>query len=296
MKLPFNRLRHLSTKITNKLFLIYTLLQVRLFSKRKIRILFSRHPGLEDPIRKGFEFTQHEIDFGELSQSNLKNYDLVVPLTINDLKYLNKIRNQIIDNPIPIPSLESIELCDDKHLLNQSLIANNFGIYVPKIGGSQSFPYILKKKIDYSGENSHIIHDSQQEQLFSEALNNPDYFTQELITGPLEYATHILFKNKKIVYSINIEYTFETETPIKGKTKSFYLTVCRNPYDKEFTSILNSIGFEGICCFNYKVRDNLPMIIEINPRFGGSLAPYFPSFIQHLDSLVELPEFEQASI
>ncbi len=283
MKLPFNRLRHLSTKITNKLFLIYTILQVRLFSNRKIRILFSSHPGLEDPIRKGFKFTQHEIEFRELSQSNIKDFDLVVPLTINDLKYLNKIRNEIIDNPIPIPSLESIELCDDKHLLNQALIANNFGIYVPKIGGSQNFPYILKKKIDYAGENSHIIHDVQEEQHFSEALNNPDYFTQELITGPLEYATHILFKNQKIVHSINIEYTFETETPIKGKTKSSYLKVCRSPYDMEFFSILKSIGFEGICCFNYKVRDNLPMIIEINPRFGGSLAPYFPSFIQHLD-------------
>ncbi|MDP1766675.1 MAG: hypothetical protein Q8K83_07225 [Methylotenera sp.] len=283
MKFQLNGLKHLSARITNKLFLIYTVLQVRLLSKRKMKILFSSHPGLEAPIRDGFKFTPHEITFSELSQSNIKDYDLVVPLTIGDLKYLNTIRNQIIDNPIPIPSMESIELCDDKDQLNQLLIAHNFGIYIPKIGGTQTFPYILKKKIDYSGENSHIIFNSEQELLYSEILSNPEYFTQELITGPLEYATHILFKNQKIVYSINIEYNFETETPIKGKTKSFYLKVCRNPYHELFASILKSTGFEGICCFNYKVRDNLPMIIEINPRFGGSLAPYFPSFMKHLN-------------
>ncbi|MGH8049795.1 MAG: hypothetical protein ACREPB_03945, partial [Arenimonas sp.] len=37
------------------------------------------------------------------------------------------------------------------------------------------------------------------------------------------------------------------------------------------------------CCFNYKVRDGQAMILEINPRFGGSLCQYFISFIRHLD-------------
>jgi predicted ATP-grasp superfamily ATP-dependent carboligase len=33
---------------------------------------------------------------------------------------------------------------------------------------------------------------------------------------------------------------------------------------------------------NYKVVRGLPYILEINPRFGGSLTPYFFSFIRHL--------------
>jgi len=148
------------------------------------------------------------------------------------------VGNLIIDNPIAIPSMECILLCDDKYLLNRSLAANGFGHFLPKMGGTLAYPYILKKRIDLSGENSHLISDKQQEQVFSDISTHSEYFSQDFIKGSYEYATHILFKNQRIVHSMNIEYKFTTETPIKGKDKSIYTMICHCPYLDVFAPML----------------------------------------------------------
>jgi hypothetical protein len=277
------RLKHLKARLPHDLVFDYHIVRSRLFSKQKLKILFSNQkPAWESSIKGGFQFTQHEIAFEELSFNNIDDYDLVVPLTIHDLKYLNGVRNLIIDNPIPIPSIESVLLCDDKYLLNQTLTANGFGTFIPKMEGILTYPYILKKRIDEWGQNSHIIAGAQQEQIFSDTLTHPEYFPQEFIPGLHEYATHIILKDHKIVCSLNIEYAFETETPIKGKDRPIYTKICRCPYLDVFSSLLMAIGFEGLCCINYKVVDNRPFILEINPRFGGSLCLFFFSFIEHV--------------
>lgn len=253
-----------------------------LLPERKLKILFSREPDLEKNIKNGFYDTPHVIAFEAFSTRNIRGYDLIVPLDLPDLKYLNEVRNLMINNPIPIPSMESILLCDDKYSLNESLAANGFGYFLPKMGGALTYPYILKKRIDVQGKNSHLIFDKQQEQVFSDISTHPEYFSQTFIKGSYEYATHILFKNQRIVHSINIEYKFNTETPIKGKDKAIYTMICHCPYLDVFAAMLTSIGFNGLCCVNYKVCDNHLFLLEINPRFGGSLSRYFFSFIKHV--------------
>lgn len=281
MNMQLDRLTRVPSRITNELFLEYKIFQSR-FVKGKMKILFSDKPAWECSIKKGFQYTKHEITFGELATKNLKDYELIVPLTIQDLKYLNEARNLIINNPIPIPSMESLLLCDDKYLLNKTLMAKGFGSIIPRMEGALAYPYIVKKRIDEWGVNSHMITDIQQEHIFSDILANPEYFSQEVITGPFEYATHILFKDQKIVCSINIKYVFKSEIPIKGKDNPIYIKICRCPYLDVFSSILKVIGFDGLCCLNYKVVDNRPYILEINPRFGGSLSPFFFSFMKHI--------------
>jgi len=203
-----------------------------------------------------------------------------VPLTISDSIYLDEVRELIVDNVIPIPSKDSILLCDDKYQFNQKLIKNGFGEFIPTMDSELTYPYILKKKIDEWGQNCHIVSDAEQELNLSEIINSPNYFTQEIIRGKREYATHILFKDQKIVRSLNIKYSFDKEVSIKGKDTHNYTTICHCPYIDIFSDILKSICFEGLCCVNYKVSDNRPQIIEINPRCGGSLTPYLFSFVE----------------
>ena len=274
-------LKRLNAIASNKLFIIFEIFQSYIFFKKKLKILFSPKHEWESSIKNGFQYTQHEILFDEISSSNIKDYDLIVPLTIHDLKYLNEVRNLIIDNPIPIPSMENILLCDDKDLFNKTLIAKGFGYLIPNIGCEQTYPYILKKKIDEWGVNSHIIFNAEQEYIFSDALTNPEYFSQQFIIGSKEYATHILIKDMQIICSLTIEYNFETETPIKGKDEPIYTKIISTPpYLKVFSSVLTAINFNGLCCINYKVYKNSPFIMEINPRFGGSLGSYFFSFVE----------------
>lgn len=269
-------------KITRKRLLITAEIIKSYFPHQIKSILFSNHPGLKSEIEKCFKSTPYKIAFGEFTPDNILSYDLIVPLTIEDLKGLNDYPNLISDNAIPIPSVASITICDDKALLNNCLIENGYSFLIPKLDGTKKYPYILKRKIDYSGQNCHIIDDEQEELKFSALLKSSEYYSQAFIPGQYEYATHILFKNQKITSSMNIEYFFESETPIKGKNTPLSITTCSCPYLDLFADILTLIGFEGLCCFNYKVYDNQPYLIEINPRFGSSLAPYFLSFINRL--------------
>lgn len=252
-------------KLVNSTYSNYNKYRSLLSSKPKVTLLFSNsmEQNWKENISQGFHYTKHKLEFKDFSRKNVKNYDCVVPIKINELVFSNNIPDLVKNNPIPIPSKESVLLCDDKNLFNSELAKRGFSKYIPKMGGKQKYPYILKKKIDVSGENSHIIFNEKDEDLYKAKLKHKDYFTQEMIQGQSEYATHILFKNNKVICSLNIKYAFETDYPIKGKNSNNYTRVTSCPYLKLFSSILQSIGFEGICCFNYKVQDKIPMIIEI---------------------------------
>jgi predicted ATP-grasp superfamily ATP-dependent carboligase len=249
---------------------------------KKRKILFSIKPVWEKSIRSGFMFTRHKIEFNEFTPENIKNSDLVVPLTISDLELLNKDRSMVKDNAIPIPQLEAIWVCDDKFRFYMALKENGFEETLPKVGTNLPYPYILKGKWGEYGTNCYIITDAEKEKQYIDLINNKDFFCQEIVQGKKEYATHILFKDNKIQASLNVKYTWPGNVAIKGKDKFISRTIVKCPYLELFTAMLKSINFEGICCVNYKVSGDKPFIFEINPRFGGSLGPYFSSFIRHV--------------
>jgi carbamoylphosphate synthase large subunit len=249
----------------------------------KLRILFSKKDDWEPAIRNGFRYTGHQLSFEDFSLEQVKNHDVVVPLLIKDIKMLNEIRQAVINNPIPIPTLDSLCLCDDKEKFIKTLSENNFGAYLPKQANESNYPYILKKKIDEWGVNSYIILNAQEEQKFAEKLSSPEYFTQQLIPGRIEYATHMLYSKGRPANALTIEYQFETKFYVKGKDRPVFIKKApHNQYLNIFSAILDLIEFEGLCCLNYKTIDNRPILFEINPRFGGSLSPYFYSFIRRL--------------
>ncbi len=256
-----------------------------IYPKRKMKILFSKkNEVMERGIKRTFQFLPHTLTFGEINPQTIAEHDLVIPLLIEDVSYLNEVRHLIKDNLIPIPNAECIELCDDKCIFAQKMIENNFGDYIPQINGDLPYPFFLKKKIDCGGENSFLVENHEQERALLDKINSDEYFRQKFVSGTSEYSTHIFFDKHRIVRSITLEYIFEKNGSISGKDKKFGVKMHKNcPHLDLFTSILNSIGYEGICCFNYKVIDNHPWIFEINPRFGGNLALYFFSFMRSLN-------------
>jgi predicted ATP-grasp superfamily ATP-dependent carboligase len=251
--------------------------------REKTKILFSKAPVQEENLRKGLRFTKNiELEFNEFKEERISNADLVIPLTIPDLKKLCETRHLVKSNKIPIPTLESIDICDDKYLFYQTLQSKGFETFLPKIATNLPYPYILKKKITERGVDNYIISDDKVEQKYKDFIASPEYFCQELVLGKKEYATHILFRDKKIVASLNVEYIFATEFPIKGQDEIVGRRIVASPFNDLFAEILSAIGFEGICCFNYKEVGRKPLLIEINPRFGASLSLYFISFLRKL--------------
>ena len=205
-----------------------------------------------------------------------------MPITIPELLQVRRWPSLLSRNPVPIPSEESIQLCNDKFAFSQALIKKGFGSCIPTISRALEPPYILKKRFGVMGQECWIIRNQEDEAKAGDKLKDPEFYCQKIIRGHRECATHILFANGKIIKSLNIMYGFESDMPIKGKDRVLYTVIHRCPYVELFASVLRSIGFEGLCCVNYKVEQGRLYILEINPRFGSSLAPYFFSFLRHL--------------
>lgn len=276
------RFRRLNAFLNKIWFLAWEIIRSFFRRRTKLNILFSVKPAWEPHIRVGFRSTRHDLFFDAFTDENIDKSDLVVPLTMKDLKYLSGHATLAAHNPIPIPSLKAIETCDDKYLFYETLKQNGFSKYLPKVGEHLPYPYILKKRVAEDGDNCYIIFNEADEETYADQLSDAEYFSQEIVRGRSEYATHILFKGGKVKAALNIRYDFDEALPIKGQNTYITREICRSRYLRLFAKMLRSIGFEGLCCFNYKVRKRRPYIFEINPRFGGSLSPFFFSFVNRL--------------
>ena len=246
-------------------------------------VLFSEsYPAWQQQLRRTCAAAGYRATFGPLDAQRMENSDLVMPLSVTDVRMLARSPGLVEGNPIPIPSTTAIDLCDDKREFADTLIRKGFGDHVPSISGRPDFPYMVKKTEDESSVHSYLVHDRAQERAMAEQLNDPDYFTQAFIPGEWEYTTHLVIRERRVVSSLEIGYVYASRTPIKFKERILYKTVRRSPYLELFAAVLVAVGFEGLCSVNYKEYQGRPWIIEVNPRMGGSLVSLFFSFLKHL--------------
>lgn len=257
-------------------------LWAKIFSSPK-NILFSEKPDWERTLRCGFRRLPHKIEFGRITEDSYRQYDIVVPLTLAALEDARRFSGAY-RHALPLPSAEAVRLCDDKLQLNQAMIEAGLASYIPamKQGLGLKPPYILKKRIGIWGKNCFVIRNAEDERSHLDQISDPDYFSQELVVGDAEYATHILFVGGRIVKALNIRYEFRSDSPIKGQNIPVLQVVCRCRFLRLWARMLETVKFEGLCCINYKITNGHPYLLEINPRFGGSLSRYFFSFIEHL--------------
>ncbi len=262
-------------------FYIYKSYFISLFKARKKRsILYSEKEWWDKLLQRG-PFAKHfNVSFSEFRNSSFNDFDLVVPLTIPDLEICMERRTEISQNKIPFPCQESFMICHDKRLFNDFMLSHNFSDYVPGELVAEQFPFMLKKITDEGGENTFIIKNMRDMEIYKEQFDSLDYFTQNIIPGKKEYATHVIVKNGKIVNALTIVYIFKKDCYVKGKDNYICRVVCENKHLDIFENILSEMQYEGLCCVNYKEQNGIPKIFEINPRFGGSLCEFFYPFIR----------------
>jgi hypothetical protein len=241
------------------------------------RIAFSESEAWEPFIRSGFAHWRIDIQFAKLTDLLLDDFDLVVPLSIKDALWLASQDNFNARNAIPVSPVEVIELCDNKEAFLNAALAAGFGSHLA-LNGPKSYPYILKKRRDSGSDSTQIVRSELDEERFRPLLLDRDYFTQRLVPGGKEFATHINFTDGKVVSELTVEYTFATDLPVKSKNRDIRRYV-RCPDLPVLVSMLRALKYEGLCCFNYKVLDGVVTVFELNPRFGGSLCPIFFAFV-----------------
>lgn len=281
MSNPSAAIKRLQAQILSKGFLAYEIVRGYLAPGKRLKILFSARDGWMDALAKKSRFTRHEVTFGDIQHAPLDHYDLVVPLDMDDVRFLSARRSGM-RNLIPVPSPQAIDLCDDKSRFHEYLSSRGFGHRLPKIGTALACPYVLKKRVDEAGAHCHIVTSPAEERAVATQRLEPGYFMEEYIPGRQVHASHILFMGGRIIYAFNMNYGYDTDFPINSKTEPAWMGIGRCPWTRLFTDMLTSIGYEGLCCVDYKMHNGEPVVLEINPRLGRSATGYFFAFLNHL--------------
>ena len=253
----------------------------------KLKILFSRKPGWEKNITIKLE--GYKIFFNDFDEVNLNEYDLIIPLTLYAQKYYNNSSHKL-PSKIIVPSNYCINLCDDKVLFNKFLTEKGFADFVPKTTNISNYPYILKPRVGQWGTDISIIRNRQDEIINNNKIKSTDYFKQDYINGNEEYTTHIIMKDRKIIFCRTLKFNFTVQEYVKGRgTKSSSIKeVDHSKYKKLFLDVLVSMDYQGICCFNYKIVNSQPLIFEVNPRYGGSMTYFIKESLPLLMEVLDI--------
>jgi hypothetical protein len=246
-------------------------------------ILFSKREAWEPYIRGDFKrYPTVKIEFGAMTVEAVQRADIVITYEYSDLVWLSE-RPWLTENKrIPIPSREVVDLCHNKRLFNATLVDMGFGALIPEEGEAPAPPYIVKPNEGECSNGAFVVTSYNSEIRNADLLQKPGNMKQKMIVGRYEYATHMIVRNGELLAELTIEYRFENEMPIKGLQDSVWERATECHDSATLLEVLRRLGFEGICCFNYKMVDGQMLLIELNPRFGGSLAPHFTYMLSQM--------------
>jgi glutathione synthase/RimK-type ligase-like ATP-grasp enzyme len=253
-------------------------------------IAFGRKEDWNHLIELAIDRTRFACNFEGLESTNIADYDCAVPLTSADYEIL-EASAEFRGRKFWLPKPSIVDVCDDKLALNQLLIGGRFAELIPPLyqNCNYRFPFILKKRRDGWGVNSHVIRNTEDVMAVSHLLHSPEYFCQTYISGAQEFALHVLFVNGEVIYAQTVAYEMESDFLIKGKYNPPQKTVFlpENRQIAAFIPVLVDLGYTGTCCIDYRLDNGVAKLLEINPRFGGSLVGdinrYIAAYLRSLE-------------
>jgi len=230
----------------------------------------------EASIRRTFKWTKHQVEFGDIREASKLNPDVVIPLNMDDVYFVSNEFRSFPYNRLPATREVLISLLNDKGRFNDWL--NHSKFFRLSLATRTQPPFMLKPRQGQYGEGCKFIVDEPTYTKYKKLILSDDFLCQEVLISHKEYATHLLVNNGKILRSICVEYTFPTSLPIKGVDSPDITRIVSESFPHLWSELMMEISYSGICCINYKICNGDPKLMEINPRFGGSLAEYFFTF------------------
>lgn len=255
---------------------------------RPPRILFGFHPDWQSGCEQSARDAGFHAEMRPLSPLNLDEFDAFVPLTLDDQAFVDNV-NALGGNvrALTVPA-EQREICHDKLGFSQVMTAHGFGAHIPnapKVDNitPNDFPIVVKQRWGSFGHGIEVVHTIAELEEHMPALLNGTAFIQECISGSEEYAAHLLIHDGKLAYSSVIHYQMAAADIVRGhKHKPIQSNwATESPFNSLWEEILLQIGIRsGTVCINYRLREGVPMIFEINPRVGGSLTGMMSGYLR----------------
>ena len=217
---------------------------------------------------------------------------VVIPLLEN---HALKLHGQLPNNFVGLfPSPNSIAILHDKKIFIVFLQEKKLDKFMPKIYRdihSAQFPIVIKQRnlmagygvasVNSLGDYLHIINTPHWQ--------NKDIILQSFVPGRLEYATHAMCAKGRILWHVTFSYRIKGACPIKGEFSRVITRLSKSNSNlmKILKIIVADLNYDGPLCADYKIVSGIPIIFEINPRFGGSLmwprhVAYLQEAIRHL--------------
>ena len=257
----------------------------------RARILFGEHSTQRPAIEAGLDSARFEACFTDFDDAtDATPFALVVPLSIPQVAPARNAaaRAERTDGRrrAVLPDDEQVAMADDKLLFHRRLTDLGFGELLPALlsDGEVRYPYVLKARRGDFGQGIRIVRSPDDE---PDTLPS-DSFRQEAVEGSDEYVLHLLRVDGRVRYRLCYRYAMGASLTVRGavdRPRSIE-PADDAPAIGPCTAILDALGFEGTCCFNYKLTGAGLRLIELNPRFGGSLVGDIDGYLAaHLAAL-----------
>jgi hypothetical protein len=252
------------------------------------QVLFGHHSTIMPAIAGLVDHGRFQLSFAPFEAVDARWFDLVVPLRLEQFPAARAALARVNDGRrrALLPEAALVELIDDKLLFNRWLIDHGFGAHVPTLLGNRPdrYPYIRKARRGTFGQGITLVQGPGEDD-----APDPDSFAQAIAPGRYEWVLHLLRVDGRIRYQLCYRYDMVEEVSVRGQGQEASTTEPDDPGDALplCEAILDRLGFAGTCCFNYKRdADGRVQLIELNPRFGGSLVGGVTDYVAaHLAAL-----------
>ncbi len=240
----------------------------------RLRVLFGETPIWREGLVQHLDSARFEMRMQPLEAARLEDYDLVVPLALQDHRHLEAAgcqRSIAVAAPLR-------RLCTDKVALNRRLIAQGFGAHVPRMHralpvDTAARPVIVKPILGFGGGETRVLCGGAAPPEVEGWLKAGTHFIQTLVPGRSEFATHVLMRHGRPRMWATVRHEMGGRHLVKGRAQPrAQVWLPRTPGQGLWLKMLEAIGFtDGSCCIDWRMAGDVPQVFEINPRFGGSL-------------------------
>lgn len=248
------------------------------------RILFGDHRTQGPAIERLIDHARFGVAFAAFDAADFAAFDLVVPLRIDQIEPARAADTPGTRRSV-LPDADLVDTCDDKLAFHHRLADLGFGEVLPALlpDAPATYPYVRKARRGDFGVGVRVVRGPGED-----APPIPDSFVEAAVPGADEYVLHLLRVDARVRYTLCYRYDMGAPLTVRGEADAPRLIEPADPAPALplCTAILAALGYEGTCCFNYKLVGGRPVILELNPRFGGSLVGDVTNYVAaHLKAL-----------
>lgn len=206
------------------------------------------------------------------SEQSVTTENIVIPLMeTHIMSFIDK--HNLDDFLSLIPTKSMVETFGNKLAFSEYIKHNNLSLMAPTTYTLNNivYPCIIKRTDLNTGNGISILNSNYDLEKYLTQNKHSEYIIQNIIYDNKEFTTHCICNNGNILWHTTYIYKLKSQSMIK-KTGLF-------PHKHEMSSeildelqlFLQPIKYSGPCNIDYKIINNHIVVMEINPRFGGSL-------------------------